>query len=148
MGKEGEGLPEQETEPQETKPTSASFVFPDGAKYNGEFITVEGVRMRHGPGTYIDGKEEYQGEWNHDKMHGTGTYHFSSGAIYKGDFLDGAMHGSGTYTWADGGHYVGQFRKNVMHDPEGCYVDRDGVKWEGEFCNGKYFNGHTYLTLR
>lgn len=34
-----------------------------------------------------------------------------------------------------------------MHG-EGAYVDKDGVRWEGQFFNGKLAQGKTYLTLR
>ena len=34
-----------------------------------------------------------------------------------------------------------------MHG-DGCYTDTDKVNWQGQFHNGKYFNGKAYATLR
>jgi hypothetical protein len=34
-----------------------------------------------------------------------------------------------------------------MHG-EGVFVSADGVQWKGEFFNGKYNNGKTFITLR
>ncbi len=47
------------------------------------------------------------------------------------------MSGDGHMVNADGSTYEGQWSDNVMHG-EGCFVDTDGVKWEGFFINGSY----------
>jgi hypothetical protein len=34
-----------------------------------------------------------------------------------------------------------------MHG-KGCYTDQDEVKWEGQFYNGKFNNGKSFVSLR
>lgn len=55
--------------------------------------------------------------------------------------------GEGSYAWADGAAYQGGWRENKMHG-QGKYVDKEGVAWKGQFHNGKYFNGKSYIILR
>ena len=43
--------------------------------------------------------------------------------------------------------YSGGWKDNKMHG-DGCYTDTDKVNWQGQFHNGKYFNGKAYATLR
>jgi len=51
---------------------------------------LSGHKMKHGHGraTYAGvnggGKEEYNGDWHEDKMHGYGKYVFTSGGLYSG----------------------------------------------------------------
>jgi len=125
------------------------FVFDDGAKFEGDWIRTEAgsKRMRHGKGKMIDGPEIYNGEWDMDKMNGSGTYTFATGATYEGNFKENRFSGKGIYTWADGSTYDGEWRENKMHG-NGIYTDKEGVKWEGKFFNGKYDNGYTFINLR
>ena len=60
---------------------------------------------------------------------------------------DIAMSGEGVYKWADGATYQGSWRENKMHG-QGKYVDKEGDSWKGQFHNGKYFNGKSYIILR
>jgi hypothetical protein len=60
------------------------FSFADGATYTGEYRTTSnGVIQRHGHGVYQYGPETYDGQWEGDAMHGRGTFHFASGAVYE-----------------------------------------------------------------
>lgn len=38
----------------------------------------------------------YEGLWERDKPHGTGTCMFSSGEVYEGGWREGLMHGHGS----------------------------------------------------
>lgn len=38
----------------------------------GEYMVLDGVMVRHGKGTHVDGRETYIGQWQHDAMHGEG----------------------------------------------------------------------------
>jgi hypothetical protein len=40
----------------------------------GEWQAQEGVKMRHGQGTLTQGKNQYQGAWLQDQMHGEGVW--------------------------------------------------------------------------
>ncbi|KAF1331174.1 Phosphatidylinositol-4-phosphate 5-kinase, partial [Globisporangium splendens] len=87
--------------------------------------------VRHGVGTFVNGPEHYEGDWESDQMHGKGVYQFASGCRCEGEFVHNLFHGTGVYQWTDG-----------------AYVDKDGVAWRGRFFNGKYDNGRVFHTLR
>jgi hypothetical protein len=52
----------------------------------------KGRKFKHGKGKIMfpgahgmdSGHEEYEGDWEYDKMHGNGRYLFTSGAVYTG----------------------------------------------------------------
>eukprot|EP00899_Mesostigma_viride_P006223 jgi/Mesvir1/15601/Mv03210-RA.1 len=93
------------------------------------------IRIRHGRGTYVEGKYSYQGEWFEDKMHGQGTFKYESGAVYEGEWVEGKYHGRGKYSWPNGASYMGEWRDNTMHG-QGTYTAPDGHQWVGKFFNG------------
>lgn len=99
--------------------------------------------MKHGHGKVVyaghagHGQEEFEGDWQDDKMHGVGRYQFTSGAVYVGEWVKGKMHGKGKITNADGTTYDGEWSENVMHGV-GTYVDLDKVTWHGIFINGTF----------
>jgi hypothetical protein len=84
---------------------SGEFLFPNGAKYIGEWRSVNGLKQRHGNGTYAFGPEEYQGQWAEDAMQGHGRQSFSSGAYYEGEFHHNMFQGQGVYRFPDGATY-------------------------------------------
>ena len=43
----------------------------------------------------------------------------------------------GVYEFQDGSIYDGEWKEHKMHG-EGCYIDRSGNKYEGEFVEGVY----------
>jgi hypothetical protein len=106
--------------------------------YDGDYILIDGVQMRHGMGKYFDGVETYNGEWVRDCMEGSGIQTFASGASYHGEFVNNKYHGKGTYVWPDRKtKYVGEWSNGLFHG-EGMYVDIDEVEWKGDFWKGKY----------
>lgn len=115
---------------------NGTFVFPDNARYTGQFVRREGgVVKRHGTGAFADGFLSYDGGWKDDAMHGAGTVKFSSGASYEGTFYENRFDGQGKYCWPDGSWYEGQWRHDRMHG-EGTYSDVTGQLWQGRFYNG------------
>eukprot|EP00638_Chattonella_subsalsa_P022089 CAMPEP_0117872494 /NCGR_PEP_ID=MMETSP0950-20121206/11114_1 /TAXON_ID=44440 /ORGANISM="Chattonella subsalsa, Strain CCMP2191" /LENGTH=174 /DNA_ID=CAMNT_0005725273 /DNA_START=211 /DNA_END=735 /DNA_ORIENTATION=- len=123
------------------------FIFVDGSRYDGEWMMENGKRLRHGFGKFVDGPETYEGQWDHDQMHGEGKMIFATGATYEGFFDKNVFHGEGMYTWADGSSYTGGWRENKMHG-EGCFIDSEKIEWKGQFYNGKFNNGRSYLMLK
>ena len=92
-----------------------------------------------GKGTHTYGKgewegEKYVGEYKDGKMHGQGTYTWTSGDKYLGEFKNDQKHGQGTYTWADGKNYVGEFKNDGPWN--GTVYDKDGRKLL-KFVNGE-----------
>ena len=61
----------------------------------------------------------YSGEWKDDKLHGQGTYTFSSGEKYVGEFKDDKRHGQGTNTYANGVEELG-YHMNGEYVPTIC----------------------------
>lgn len=125
------------------------FEYRNGARYEGHWKIINGVKMKHGEGTLIhpgstsleQTHEEYRGSWVEDKMNGTGVYKYTSGAAYTGEWLDNKHHGKGRYEFTDGSIYEGEWYNHKMNGT-GCFIDRDGNKWEGKKYFGLLF---TYL---
>ncbi|CAF0722048.1 unnamed protein product [Didymodactylos carnosus] len=87
------------------------FVFPNGDKYDGEYIVTEqGKIQRQGQGKHIgqDGLV-YDGQWRNDLMNGRGLLTHDDGSQYDGEFVDNYFQGQGTYSWTDGAKYTGKF---------------------------------------
>lgn len=152
MSKKGGKAPEPVPEPVATEAVAppsghGTFVLPDGSQYDGEWKELHGVKVRDGSGTFISGPEKYSGQWVADKMHGTGEYHFASGAVYKGGFKQGLLDGEGEYIFPDGAIYNGSWQDNKMHG-HGTYVDKDKIEFKGNFFNGMYDSGKTYVSVR
>lgn len=132
-----------------------TFNFPDNTKYTGQWIEIDGVKSRHGQGsfTFLSSKttagcdEIYTGDWEMDMMTGQGSYTFASGNKYKGGFKNNSFEGQGEYLYTDGASYVGQWHNNKMHG-KGVYTDSNDVKCSGEFFNGMYNSGRSYISLR
>ena len=136
----------EETEPPKPEFGYGKFEYKDQTCYIGNWRLLENVKVKHGHGKITfpgvggpngKGREEYEGDWCDDKMHGYGRYQFTSGATFSGDWKDGKMHGTGHMMNADGTSYEGAWSENKMHG-KGKYVDSDGMVWEGIFINGSY----------
>ena len=61
--------------------------------------------------------------------------------------MDGHFHGNGKYEFADGSSYDGEWAANKMHG-RGKYIDSMGGISEGDFFNGAYSTGSSYVSLR
>jgi len=81
---------EEPVEPEVPTFGYGKFVYRDQSTYSGNWKMLSGHKMKHGHGraTYAGvnggGKEEYNGDWHEDKMHGYGKYVFTSGGLYSG----------------------------------------------------------------
>ncbi|XP_059911334.1 alsin isoform X2 [Gadus macrocephalus] len=71
--------------------------WPDGRIYTGSFK----MGLEDGYGEFVSPtknagiQEQYLGHWKEGRMHGAGTYRYSSGEVYEGSFRDGVRHGHG-----------------------------------------------------
>mgnify|MGYP003963315263 FL=1 len=136
----------QEIEPVVPESGSGTYIYPDGARYEGEWQMFDSqsedpdapkkIIKRHGQGKFIesDGQQWYEGNWSADAMDGQGAMNFRSGCRYDGDWQANSYHGSGKYTFPDGTFYEGQMHNNMIHG-EGVYVDSTGRPWKGTFYN-------------
>ena len=101
------------------------FEFEDGSIYEGNFITVNGDKIKQGRGTLTFSSnsaletrfEKYTGEWDQDQMQGFGEYHYISGAIYKGFWKENLHWGKGKYEFPDGSVYEGDWERHLVLGP-------------------------------
>jgi hypothetical protein len=128
-------------------PELGTFTFADGSTYSGQFVVLNGVKVREGNGSYSSSSESFEGTWAGDRQEGEGTYKFNSGAEYTGSFSQGAFHGQGKYLFPDGAHYEGGWSMNKMHG-KGEYVDANKVSFKGDFFNGLYDSGKSFVNVR
>ena len=83
---------EEEEKPEIPQAGIGRFEYINGTLYVGSWKLANGVKAKHGHGklTFAGtaasefGNEEYEGDWEEDKMHGYGTYRFTSGSVYTG----------------------------------------------------------------
>ena len=66
-----------------------------------------------------EGVSVYEGEMRSGKLHGRGTYAWSSGGRFEGMWREGKAHGYGTYTASDGRVFRGNWSS-------GCFGERHG----------------------
>ncbi|KAM6956298.1 MORN repeat-containing protein 4-like [Aplochiton taeniatus] len=102
------------------------------------------MNLTWGSFTY-NGGEEYHGEWNKGRRHGTGQLRFSDETCYSGQFVNGLFHGYGVLLFPDGSKYEGEFEQGKFQGV-GVFSRFDRMKFEGEFRNG-CVEGYGLLTF-
>lgn len=130
-------MPAKKKTKEESGPSiqSGIYMFPNGDKYEGDYIQseIDGTIERQGTGTHTTSEGTvYVGLWMGDKMNGQGKILFTSEAVYEGDFVNNQFHGTGRYTWPNGSFYEGQFNENKM-EGDGDFTDTDSQVWTGTF---------------
>ena len=122
----------------------------------GEFVEVEGKRVRQGQGTLTDGPESYSGGWENDLMTGEGSSHevclhstlYPASAPFTQAKWCGLYNFAGQYKFASGAVYLGGFL-NGKFDGEGKYVWADGAAYTGGWkeakMHGKVSRGNVSL---
>ena len=77
-------------------------------------------------GNFINGKIEGKGEIKNEK----------TGSFYKGQFKNNLFHGRGFFSFNSGSNYFGDYYLGKK-DSEEKYKKKNGVKYNGNFTNGK-----------
>jgi len=113
--------------------------------------TDESGRM-HGVGTFTySSGDVYSGDFVHDVKSGSGTFKNAGGDCYSGEWSADAANGIGTFVWANGNSYTGAWLDNQKHGL-GEFTWPDGEKYTGDFVAGSrdgkcviaYPDGSTY----
>ncbi|KAH3731540.1 cell end marker Tea1 [Pelomyxa schiedti] len=98
------------------------------------------VDSEHGATTTV-----YEGEWDRDKWHGSGTWRSpdGSGDTYHGTFDHGKRSGNGSMLFGGdgdnnqvGGSYVGEWKGDMFHG-RGVRLWANGDRYEGQWVCGK-----------
>ncbi|KAG5276366.1 hypothetical protein AALO_G00131060 [Alosa alosa] len=97
----------------------------------GYIYSTEPDSGRNGLGVqeWPDGSK-YEGEFVNDLKHGVGVYSWPNGEIYEGSFYKDYRHGKGTYTWPDGSKFSGKFYLN-RKEGYGVQLLQDGSFFKG-----------------
>ncbi|MBI3714760.1 MAG: caspase family protein [Betaproteobacteria bacterium] len=134
--------PEQKTAlipppPPVPKILSGLIEFPDGARYNGEYLEdKEKTKILNGPGEFISKNFRYKGDFKDGKKQGRGVYEWSNGDKFDGTFVDDKPSGSGKWDFASGDKYAGEVVNGVIVG-KGVFIARNGDRFEGPFVDGK-----------
>ena len=133
------------------------MIYSNDTIFEGNFIN--GERGNYGKIIYDDGSY-YLGNFKNDLPNGKGEFKWKNGYLYKGNFIDGKIEGEGEIkNEKSGSFYKGNFKNNNFHDKgnfkfssgsiykgeyylgkkdgEGIYNKYDGIKYNGNFSNGK-----------
>ena len=86
--------------------------------------------------SWLDGRK-YEGEWESNNMEGFGYYVWNDGRKYEGQYKDDKKHGFGIYSWADGRCYEGYWWKGKQHGLGTYYVPKEGKIKYGLWEDGK-----------
>jgi len=133
--------PEQKTAlvppPPAPKILSGLIEFPDGARYNGEYLEdKEKTKILNGQGEFVSKNFRYKGEFKDGKKQGRGLYEWSNGDKFDGTFVDDKPSGTGKWDFASGDKYAGEVVGGVIVG-KGVFIARNGDKFEGPFIDGK-----------
>jgi hypothetical protein len=123
------------------KPTGLyKKTYPDGRKFEGEYR--KGV-VYSGQGTmeYLDGMVE-EGVWRLRNL--TGKRLYTDGAVEEGQWVKGKATGPYKKTYPDGRSFEGEFREGKTYNGHGTVKYPNGVVEEGTWVNGNLTGKRTY----
>ena len=148
-------------------PIGLSHISEKGLRYTGYGFSG----ALHGDGTiFADNNVLFQGSfYEGGPVNGQGLFVHNDGSIYEGAFVNGEPHGPGTMRfpdgtvktyeyqhgsnnrlstklYSDGSKYEGEMVRNRQHG-RGKLTYLNGQTLEGEFRDGKIFNGHGHLAI-
>ena len=145
---------------------TGKYIWANGDTYEGQFVCPGLIKQGLGKCTYASSGSSYDGSWEADQKHGTGTFTysdfsvyfgsyregmregqgrmvFSNGSVYEGQWRLGLMDGSGLMVWDSGEFYEGGWKSGQREGTGTCFFP-NGCCYEGEFKDGKYSGQGTY----
>lgn len=109
------------------------MLYADGSRYGGEW--KDGTQ--HGKGVMITATFEYEGDWDSDKMHGTGTIHYKHNSGVVGLVVRGIQLLSPFEQVNKPLEYRGEFHKVHHRHGHGQMTYENGDAYEGEWANNR-----------
>ncbi len=110
----------------------ASYHWPDGRQYEGDFVLGQPEGM--GSGSWPGG-DRYRGTWHEGRKHGHGELTRNDGSRYVGDFVNGVREGDGV-TESGEGLYRGSWA-NDLPNGFGEFHATDGASYKGRWFGGQ-----------
>ncbi len=147
-GKTENGLPYSGTirypngESAELDMANKTIRYSNGDLYVGDIYQV--YRQGNGKMSFYATKDVYEGQFQEDKLTGTGTYTYRNGDVFMGKLIDSQKQGQAVFIWADGSKYEGGFENGVQNGYGVFTNGKDGSKYEGNFKNGVKDGEGTY----
>ena len=86
---------------------------------------------------FAESERTYEGQFAQNLFEGKGKLTFKDGRMYEGDFRAGKKEGQGTMVFPNGNKYIGQWKDDVQHGIGVHYSQKEGVKKQGHYANGK-----------
>lgn len=126
----------------------------DGDRFEGEWVAYQGVQsgtMTYANGSIYTGKVStnfsregqgrllrkdgcsYDGGWDKNNYHGTGTYRCPGGITRTGEYRAGKVNGRARTTWPDGQYFEGLYDADRKQDPAGHIRFASGDDFVGVF---------------
>jgi hypothetical protein len=123
---------------EETK-KKGTIKYDNGDKYTGEYIIVDGKKIKSGKGVYTwTSGDRYEGNFKNDKFNGYGIEYYPSGEKkVEGNFKDNYLNGKGTYFFENGSKYIGNFKNGKFNGYGIEYYPSGGKRYEGNYKNDK-----------
>lgn len=136
------------------------MIYANGNIYQGSWSN--GQPNGYGTMDYCSIEARYEGSWENGVYSGKGKMVYTNGDIYEGQWILGKKSGKGKMTYQDKTTYEGDW-ENDQETGQGIYIDKErniftgtfkdgdlvkgkleqpnGDSFEGEWKNGKFYNG-------
>ena len=84
-----------------SRPGRVHVEYANGDTFDGDVVQANtGEYVFHGRGRYVWRRAgaAYEGDYDHGKKHGVGSYRYPTGMVYRGHWVNGHKHGAVSYT--------------------------------------------------
>ena len=122
---------------QDGKLLSGEVFYPNGDRYQGPFLDVEGTPVADGIGRYFFANgDRYEGDFFNGEILGDGTITRSDGTRCVAEFYGSGLVGKGTCSYANDLVYEGELVNGRPYG-RGVLIDAEGKRYEGFFRDGE-----------
>ena len=123
----------------EESKTKGTIKYDDGRKYTGEYVIIDGNKIRNGKGTITNTNgDKYEGSFKDDLFRGKGIYTWADGTKYEGDFKNNQLNGYGIIYYPSGKkQFEGDFKNNQLNGQVIVFNEDGSISFQGKYVNGK-----------